>query len=63
MMVRDGSLAALFFQFKGDLIKQAGLGKRRVLNIPNPLLPPETPLARSELWYDPLEPSLPTKKK
>jgi hypothetical protein len=63
MMVHDGSLAALFFQFKGDLIKQAGLDKRKVLKISNPLLPPETPLARAELWYDPLEVAAPVKKK
>jgi hypothetical protein len=54
MMVRDGSLANLFFQYKGDQIKRAGLDKRWILNIPNPLLPPETPLGRPELWYDPL---------
>jgi hypothetical protein len=63
MMVRDGSLATLFFEFKGEQIRQAGLDKRRVLNIPNPLLPPETPLERGELWYDPLESTLPVKKK
>lgn len=56
MMIRDGSLADLFFQFKGDQIKRAKLDKRLILNIPNPLLPPETPLNRSELWYDPLNP-------
>jgi hypothetical protein len=54
MMVRDGSLASLFFQYKADQIKRAGLDKRIILNIPNPLLPPETPLGRPELWYDPL---------
>jgi hypothetical protein len=54
MMVQDGSLAKLFFQYKADQIKRAGLDKRTILNIPNPLLPPETPLGRRELWYDPL---------
>jgi hypothetical protein len=63
IMLRDGSLSALFFQFKGEQIRQAGLDKRIVFNIPNPLLPPETPLARTELWYDPLEPTLTGKKK
>lgn len=53
-MIRDGSLNALFHQYKHATIEQAGLNHRRVLHIPNPALPPETPLARSELWYNPL---------
>jgi hypothetical protein len=63
MMVHDGSLATLFFQFKGDQIRQAGLDKRLVFNIPNPLLPPETPLGRPELWYDLLDQIPPAKRK
>ncbi|PRC95129.1 hypothetical protein [Solimicrobium silvestre] len=59
MMLRDGSLVKLFFQFKSDQITQAAFAKRTVLNIPNPLLPPETPLSRRELWYDPFD-SMPT---
>jgi ABC-type amino acid transport substrate-binding protein len=53
MMIRDGSLNALFQKYKGDSIKAGGLAKRRVLHIKNPHLPPETPLTRSELWFDP----------
>jgi hypothetical protein len=63
MMVRDGSLTALFLQFKGEQIKQAQLDKRRILHIPNPLLPPETPLGRAELWFDPFEQNSTGKKK
>lgn len=55
MMVRDGSLQKLFHQFKDAEINRAALGKRRLLRIPNRLLPPETPLNRPELWYDPFE--------
>ncbi|WP_295990732.1 hypothetical protein [Rugamonas sp.] len=38
-----------------DIIERAGLRQRRVLTIPNPGLSPETPLARSELWYNQLQ--------
>lgn len=62
-MVRDGSLVKLFFQFKKQQITQARLDKRAVLNISNPLLPPETPLSRRELWYDPLDPISASNKK
>lgn len=53
-MVRDGSFDSLFRQYKGPLIERAGLMSRRLFRIPNPYLSPETPLDRSELWYDPL---------
>jgi len=52
-MVRDGSLQALFLTYKGPLIKRSGLARRRLFRIPNPSLPPQTPLERSELWYRP----------
>ena len=54
-MVQDGSLQALFATYKGPLIKRSGLAQRRLFRIPNPTLPPQTPLARSELWYRPQE--------
>jgi hypothetical protein len=57
-MVRDGSLQTLFMTFKGPMIKRSGLAQRRLFRIPNPTLPPETPLARSELWYRPQEPAV-----
>jgi hypothetical protein len=53
MMVQDGTLAALFRRYKGPLIERAAIGKRHIIDLPNPLLPPETPLQRSELWYRP----------
>lgn len=52
-MVRDGTLAALFRQHKGRMIERAAIGKRRVIELQNPSLPPETPLQRSELWFKP----------
>lgn len=53
IMIRDGSLQALFQQYKGASIKAGQLQKRRVLQLRNPHLPPATPLSRSELWFDP----------
>lgn len=54
-MVQDGSLQALFMSYKGPLIKRSGLAQRRLFRIANPTLPPQTPLARGELWYRPGE--------
>jgi len=53
MMVKDGSLVALFQQHKGPLVERARIGKRRIIELQNPALPPETPLQRSELWFRP----------
>lgn len=63
MMVRDGSLQALLHKFKDVEIKRASLETRRLIRVPNPLLPPKTPLERHELWYDPLEKIPATKAK
>lgn len=54
MMIKDGSLNTLFQHYKGDSVKTAALASRRVLQLKNPNLPPETPLSRSELWFNPL---------
>ena len=53
IMIKDGSLNALFQQYKGESIRAGGLAHRRVLRLENPHLTPETPLSRSELWFDP----------
>lgn len=53
MMLKDGSLAALFRKHKGPLVERARIGKRRIIELENPSLPPETPLQRSELWFKP----------
>jgi hypothetical protein len=52
-MIADGSLRTLFEKHKGELINRSKLKSRRLLSLPNPLLPPETPLKRRELWYAP----------
>ncbi|MRW90598.1 hypothetical protein GJ699_11425 [Duganella sp. FT80W] len=47
----DGSFEKLFSYHYGPLIRQARLDKRVVITLPNPLLTPETPLNRKELWF------------
>lgn len=49
----DGSFEKLFQRHYGKLTNDLNLGKRRVLELENNLLPKETPLARKELWYHP----------
>jgi ABC-type amino acid transport substrate-binding protein len=52
-MLVDGSLQTAFDAHFADAIAQAGLQRRRVLTLANPLLSPQTPLQRAELWFDP----------
>lgn len=49
--IRDGSFDRLFARRIEPLVQASGLERRRLFRIPNPLLPPETPLARRELWH------------
>ncbi len=51
-MLRDGSFDAHFWRYHGDAIRQARLGERRLLKLDNPMLPPDTPLADSRLWFN-----------
>ena len=52
--VADGSFDRLFtFYFKKTL-KRADIAHRTVIELNNPILPPETPLQRKELWLRPL---------
>ena len=47
----DGSFEKLFYAYYGAQIRQARLDRRVLIQLPNPLLPPETPLQRKELWF------------
>jgi ABC-type amino acid transport substrate-binding protein len=47
----DGSFEELFYLHYGPLIRKARLDQRIVIDLPNPLLSPETPLSRKELWF------------
>lgn len=51
--VADGSFDRLFQQYHGEALRSLQLGKRRVIHLSNPLLPPQTPLHRKALWYAP----------
>jgi membrane-bound lytic murein transglycosylase MltF len=55
-MVADGSFDVLFQQYHGETLKRAGLDRRRVIELENPDLPPQTPFHRVELWYRPHAP-------
>ncbi|MDP3813719.1 hypothetical protein [Pseudomonas sp.] len=53
LAIADGSFERLFQVHYGEYIERAQLGKRRILHLNNPLLPPQTPLQRKELWFQP----------
>lgn len=53
-MIKDGAFDILFKKYKEPLIERANLRDRRIFRMPNPYLSLETPVARKELWYDPL---------
>ncbi|HEY4082542.1 MAG TPA: transporter substrate-binding domain-containing protein [Burkholderiaceae bacterium] len=49
----DGSYDRLIEKYFGDMLRRARLSERTVIEMENPVLPPQTPLKRTELWYDP----------
>jgi hypothetical protein len=51
--LRDGSFEALFVQNFGTVLQRSRLAQRRIIEMKNPLLPAETPLADTRLWYRP----------
>lgn len=55
IMVKDGTLKAMFYDAYRKDIAQADLKNRKVLMVKNSSLSPKTPLDRPELWYDPNE--------
>lgn len=55
-MLKDGSFLAIFHKYNADAIKRANLQGRRIIRLPNPLLPKETPLSDNSLWFDPAHP-------
>lgn len=48
--IADGSFERLFQRYHGKHLKRVDFAHRRILELDNPDLPPETPLARNELW-------------
>ena len=53
VILADGRFEALFQASYGPLLQQLQLERRRVIELDNPLLPAQTPLARQQLWYRP----------
>lgn len=51
-MLKDGSYDAIFLKYNKEAINRAQLDKRRIIEIINPNLPPDTP-KDPELWYSP----------
>lgn len=49
----NGAWDRLFLQHHGGDLVRARLGARTVIELRNPLLPPQTPLNKPELWYRP----------
>lgn len=54
-MVQDGTLKDIFYKYFAENIERANLHNRRIIQLPNPLLPKDTPLDRPELWFDPFK--------
>jgi len=52
LALADGSFGRLFAAHFGPAIRRAQLDKRVLIELTNPLLPPQTPLARKELWFN-----------
>jgi hypothetical protein len=51
--ISDGSFDKLFQRHWGERVRQARLRQRVVIELRNPLLTPQTPKDRPELWFDP----------
>ncbi|WP_374359642.1 hypothetical protein [Pseudoduganella danionis] len=51
LALADGSFEQLFYLHYGPGIRRAQLDKRVLIELPNPLLSPQTPLQRKELWF------------
>ena len=49
--IDDGSFEALFMKYNEWLIRKGSLGERRIIDLPNPILPLRTPLQNPALWY------------
>lgn len=49
--VADGSFDKLFNEHWGERVRRARLDQRTVIELHNPLLTPQTPYNRPELWY------------
>ncbi len=51
--LKDGSMRSLFLQHFEGTLDQADLQNREVVELTNLGLPPQTPIQRTELWFNP----------
>ncbi len=51
--IEDGSFDALFESTYAPILESLGVNERKIFTLENPLLPIETPLTNSALWYKP----------
>lgn len=51
--IDDGSFDALFESTYAPILESLGIDERKIFTLENPLLPIETPLTNSALWYKP----------
>ncbi len=58
-MIQDGSLDKLFWEYHRASIQQSDLANRQIFRVPNPLLSPDTPFEKKNLWFDPSAPLRP----
>ena len=49
--ILDGSFDTIFWKHFKSALKQSDLTQRTIISIPNPTLPPETPLRDKHLWF------------
>jgi hypothetical protein len=49
--IADGSFDRLFYRYFAPQLAAAGLERRRIIDLPNPLAPASLPLKRKELWF------------
>lgn len=55
IMIHDGTYDLIFTKFHGNKAEKLHLKNRRVFEITNPFLGPETPFSDTKLWYNPLK--------
>lgn len=52
-LIADGTLDQMFYEHHARLLQRANLCQRRVLQVSNPELSPETPYNIEKYWFDP----------
>ena len=50
-IVENGKFEKMFMQEHKQYLDRANFAKRKIIHLDNPLLPPETPVLESYLWY------------